>query len=94
MNIFSWKRSSHLLSNRNENEAYDFAGLRKQYAVYFTNSGSLDINLSEAIGAFSLQWLSILEHEWKQFKIIDGKSRINLNPFIVTVIEITRNQKA
>ena len=46
MPIFTCEPHSDLLSNRAENEAYVIANLGQEYAVYFPNGGSVNIDLS------------------------------------------------
>jgi hypothetical protein len=48
-----------LLSDRERNEAYLAAKLGEQYALYFTNGGSVGLDLSDATGPFDVTWISV-----------------------------------
>jgi len=48
-----------LLSDRESNEAYLAAKPGERYALYFTNGGSVGLNLSDATGAFDVTWISV-----------------------------------
>ncbi len=56
-----WDITPHmeLLSDREPNEAYVAANLGKCYAVYFTNAGSVGLDLTQAPGKYSITWLSV-----------------------------------
>jgi hypothetical protein len=48
-----------LLSDRESNEAYVAAKPGECYALYFTNGGSVGLDLSGAIGSFDVTWISV-----------------------------------
>ena len=48
-----------LLSDRESNEAYLAAEPGESYALYFTNGGSVGLDLSGAPGAFDVTWISV-----------------------------------
>ncbi len=48
-----------LLSGREPNEAYLAARPGDSYAVYFTNGGSVNLDLSSAPGTFRITWISV-----------------------------------
>jgi hypothetical protein len=48
-----------LLSDRAPNEAYLAAKPGECYALYFTNGGSVSLNLTEAPGTFGITWISV-----------------------------------
>jgi len=48
-----------LLSQRESNEAYLAAKPGKYYALYFTNGGSVGLDLSGATGSFDITWISV-----------------------------------
>lgn len=65
MNFFEHKPSNHLLSEREENEAYCLATEGKEYAVYFPAKGKVSlINVPD--GEYELRWLKISTSEWSQ----------------------------
>ena len=49
----------NLLSNREINEAYLAAKPGEHYALYFTNGGSVGLDLSGATGSFDVTWISV-----------------------------------
>ena len=48
-----------LLSDRDSNEAYLAADPGELYALYFTNGGSVGLDLSAAPGTFDVTWISV-----------------------------------
>lgn len=56
-----WEITPHqeLLSAREPNEAYLAAKPGECYALYFTNGGSVGLDLSKAPGTFNLTWISV-----------------------------------
>jgi hypothetical protein len=54
-----WEIKPHmeLLSDREPNEAYLAAAPGERYAVYFTNGGSVRLDLSNAPGHFNITWI-------------------------------------
>jgi hypothetical protein len=48
-----------LLSDRESNEAYLAAKPGEYYALYFTNGGSVGLDLSGATGSFDVTWISV-----------------------------------
>ncbi len=48
-----------LLSDRESNEAYLAAKPGEHYALYFTNGGSVGLDLSGATGSFDVTWISV-----------------------------------
>jgi hypothetical protein len=48
-----------LLSQRESNEAYLAARPGQSYALYFTDGGSVDLDLSDAPGTFGVTWISV-----------------------------------
>ncbi|PIY41649.1 MAG: hypothetical protein COY42_17035 [Armatimonadetes bacterium CG_4_10_14_0_8_um_filter_66_14] len=48
-----------LLSDRAPNEAYLAAKPEERYAVYFTNGGSVKLDLTKAPGTYTITWISV-----------------------------------
>ena len=48
-----------LLSDRASNEAYLAAKPGQRYALYFTNGGSVGLDLSNSPGAYTVTWISV-----------------------------------
>jgi len=78
IDIFSCQPSNYLLKNRESNEAYCLAESLKQFAVYFTDDGEVDIDLSHVTGKWELQWLDIIDSEWKEAGVIDSGAMVSL----------------
>ncbi|MEN8133225.1 MAG: hypothetical protein ABFS45_24220 [Pseudomonadota bacterium] len=71
---------SRLLSNRSDNEAYLSYIPRRQYAVYFPNGGSVDLDLSDTTGQYAMKWLDIAQSRWAREETIEGGGMITLSP--------------
>lgn len=56
-----WEIEPHqeLLSDRQPNEAYLAANPGRAYALYFTNGGSVTVDLTQAAGDFGVTWISV-----------------------------------
>lgn len=72
MNVFASEPANHLLNHREEDEAYAMAEEGKQYVVYFPDGGSVSIDLSATSRKLTMQWLDILNNEWKDRTSIQG----------------------
>jgi len=78
MNVFVNEPSNHLLSDRDENEAYAFTEEGLQYAVYFPQGGSVVLDLSAASGNLSVKWLDIINSEWLEVTRTEATGSIAL----------------
>jgi hypothetical protein len=56
--------ANHLLQQRHENEAYLAAKPGEKYALYFTNGGTVTLDLSRHQGTYQLQWIDIQTGQW------------------------------
>ena len=70
---------SELLFDREGNEAYLTCNPNQQYAVYFTDGGSVSLDLSGATGSFTIKWLDIANTKWLTPAIVQGGSIVPLN---------------
>ena len=61
-----------LLSDRAENEAYLAARPGRAYALYFTDGGSVGLDLRKAQGPFEVRWINIGTGEWDQRATLQG----------------------
>ena len=79
-NIFNARPDTdhNLLSGREENEAYLTCTPGQQYAVYFTNGGEVDLELSNANGRYQVKWLDISGSEWTEQTSVRGGRKISL----------------
>jgi len=62
--------SNHLLSERDENEAFCRATEGKEYAVYFPKGGEVKLTTTTENGEISIKWLDILGSTWTQPALI------------------------
>ena len=72
MKLWELKPHMELLVDRSPNEAYLAAEPGEKYALYFTNSGSVGLDLTKAKGTFTLKWISITEGKWYREEKIQG----------------------
>jgi hypothetical protein len=68
MDFFKHRPASHLLLNRETNEAYCLAA-ENEYAVYFPAKGEIILNVPE--GKYEVRWLNILSSEWSEPKTME-----------------------
>lgn len=78
IHIFSAAPSNHLLSDRDDNEAYCIAQPGKQYAVYFPATGRVTLDLSDASGELEARWLNIKNSRWLDSDRIEAGERVEL----------------
>lgn len=74
-----WERND-LLSDRLPNEAYCLAETGSQYAVYFPDGGSVDLNVSEARGPLTIRWLDLERSLWAEPISANAEGSIRLEP--------------
>ena len=78
IHIFSCQPNSHLLSNRQENQAYATANIGKEAIVYFPTSGTVNIDLSLFDTELTLTWLDINQCKWLNQTPIHGGGPVTL----------------
>lgn len=71
MNLFACKPRNDLLSARTAG-AFCLAEPGKQYAVYFSNGGSVTLDLSDAPEELTARWINIQEAKWTKETAIRG----------------------
>jgi len=79
-----WELQPHmeLLEDRLPNEAYLAAEPGEKYALYFTNAGSVGLDLTKSKGTFTLKWISITQGVWyREEKIRGGEVATITAPF-------------
>lgn len=88
---------SEFLSNRSDNEAYLTGILGEQYAVYFPDGGSVDLDLSESSGTFSMKWLDVETSRWQDDTTVRGGGKIRIETpgsgNWVALLEVSHNQQ-
>lgn len=68
------------LSGREEDEAYLTYIEGKQYAVFFTNGGEVNLQLPDSGDAWQIRWLDISKKIWTQGQTVSGKKEVQLSP--------------
>jgi hypothetical protein len=58
MGLFNHKPANHLLTNREDNEAYCLAIGGKEYAIYSPDEGEVGLNVPDE--KYEIRWLNIL----------------------------------
>jgi hypothetical protein len=67
-----------LLSDREPNEAYLAARPGKAYALYFTDGGSVNIDMTGAKGDFDVRWIDISTGEWGKAESLGGGAPVRV----------------
>lgn len=63
-----------LLSERQEDEAYVAAKPGEQYVLYFTDGGSVSLDLTGHATSFTLRWVNVQTGDWGETTTIQGGS--------------------
>lgn len=69
-----------LLSDREANEAYIAADPGVKYALYFTEGGSVQLDLKGYEYDFDLKWIDIETGDWGPEKKVRGGTQVQINP--------------
>lgn len=69
---------SDLLSNRAADEAYLSHIPGEQYVLYFTDGGSVELDLGGVNGSFSVRWLEAGNSRWRAGASLEGGSSVEL----------------
>ncbi|MEQ9380505.1 MAG: putative collagen-binding domain-containing protein [Imperialibacter sp.] len=77
---FSAEPCMHLLSEREENEAYARAIAGEAYVVYFPDGGEVTLDLSGLASERTVRWLNVLTSEWTESKQVGTEDIIPLAP--------------
>ncbi|MEX0929056.1 MAG: hypothetical protein WDZ53_06585 [Balneolales bacterium] len=78
IDVFTAEPANDLLGERDEDEAYSMAVPDRAYAVYFTDGGSVTLDISEAGDTFTVRWLNIMESEWTEPETVQSTTEIRL----------------
>ncbi|MFC2126315.1 hypothetical protein ACFLU5_16095 [Bacteroidota bacterium] len=68
-----------LLKNREVDEAYLSAKPGEKYALYFTDGGSVDLDLNGYKQSFKLKWLDLKTGDWGEEMIIKGGEAVQIS---------------
>jgi len=77
--LWNLEPANHLLSDREKYEAYLAAKPGHAYALYFTDGGSVGLDLKNSPGPFEVRWLDIATGEWGKRDSIAGGEIVTLN---------------
>ncbi len=70
--------ANHLLSDRDANEAYLAARPGEAYALYFTDGGSVGLDLTRVPGPMMAHWIEIATGSWGRRETIAGGTIVTL----------------
>jgi hypothetical protein len=70
--------ANQLLAARNDDEAYLAARPGKAYALYFTDGGAVDVDLTAAEGPLKLCWIKIGSGEWGATDTLEGGRTVTI----------------
>ena len=75
-----WEVEAHmeLLSDREPDEAYLVAGVGSTYVLYFTNGGTVGLDLNGADGDMRLRWLNIARASWDHDQTITAGRKVEV----------------
>jgi hypothetical protein len=76
IDFFESKIGNHLLQNREENEAYCRFTDKKDFIIFFTDGGEVELELT--IGNYHLKWLEAETASWTNESTIISSGKINL----------------
>ncbi len=68
-----------LLGNRETDEAYLAARPGDKYLLYFTDGGSVSLDLTGHSQTFDLHWINISTGDWGQMTTLTGGSKVNIS---------------
>lgn len=79
-NFFDAIPSNHLLSDREENEAFCRAIEGQEYVIFFPNGGNVKLKVKTTQKNISVEWLNILNSEWSEKTTVTvNNNTININ---------------
>ena len=79
LRLWEMHPANELLTDREANEAYLAASPDKAYALYFTNGGSVRLDLQEAPGKFKMRWINIATGQWGREATLEGGTKAKVS---------------
>lgn len=78
--IEPWKVTARqdLLADREKDEAYLAAQPGEKYALYFTDGGSVQLDLAKHDGQFKLRWIDISSGDWGDEHTVEGGASLKV----------------
>lgn len=91
VNFWEIRPRMDLLGNREEDEAYLAAEPRRKYVLFFTDGGSVGLNLKGARDRFQLRWIDVRTGNWADKKTITGGKIATINapdkgPWVAAIV--------
>jgi hypothetical protein len=91
VNFWEIRPRMELLSNREDDEAYLAAEPRKKYVLYFTDGGSVGLDLKGARDRFQLRWIDVRTGNWGDKMPISGGKVVTVNapnkgPWVAAIV--------
>ncbi|GMV98202.1 MAG: hypothetical protein AMXMBFR83_25540 [Phycisphaerae bacterium] len=77
--LWDVQAANGLLGDRAPNEAYLAARPGRAYALYFTDGGSVSLDLKNAPGRFEARWIDIATGDWGRRETLDGGGIVTVN---------------
>jgi hypothetical protein len=79
VNFWEIRPRMDLLSNREDDEAYLAAEPRRKYVLFFTDGGSVGLNLKGGRDRYQLRWIDVRTGNWADKKAITGGKVVTIN---------------
>lgn len=80
LKLWNLRPAQELLGERDENEAYLAADPGNRYALYFTNGGSVSLDLSSYPEPFGINWISIDHGTLESTATVKGGGKRTITP--------------
>ncbi len=77
--LWSVQPANELLSDRNDNEAYVAANKGMAYAVYFPAGGEVRLDLTDAKGNFTVEWINVNTGDSGPQQRVNGGGKLKLS---------------
>ncbi|MBP7934581.1 MAG: hypothetical protein KA354_08025 [Phycisphaerae bacterium] len=76
--LWDVRPANELLEDRGENEAYLACAPGRVYALYFSNGGSVGLDLRPHPGVWTLRWIDLGTGEWGATLVLSGGSIVTI----------------
>ncbi|MAD81099.1 MAG: hypothetical protein CMJ50_09695, partial [Planctomycetaceae bacterium] len=76
--LWEVRTAMNLLSNRETDEAYLAARPGEKYLLYFTDGGSVALDLTRHSRTFDLRWIDVSSGKWGQTAALTGGSKVTI----------------
>ncbi len=77
--LWEVRTAMELLSSRETDEAYLAARPGEKYLLYFTDGGSVTLDLTGHSQTFDLRWINVSTGDWGQTTTLKGGSKVNIS---------------